>query len=47
MLRNLVLIAALGAASPAFATGLDIEVAGEANGTVHVELFDDVAPGRT
>ncbi len=46
MLRNLVLIAALGAASPALATGLDIEVAGEANGTVHVELFDDVAPGH-
>ncbi|MBL3586143.1 peptidylprolyl isomerase [Rhodovulum sulfidophilum] len=32
-------------AGPALATGLDIEIAGEgANGTVHVELMDDVAP---
>ncbi|WP_371832329.1 peptidylprolyl isomerase [Rhodalgimonas zhirmunskyi] len=46
MLRNLVLVAALGAASPALATGLDIEVAGEANGTVHIDLFEDVAPNH-
>ncbi len=32
-------------ASPAFATGLEIEIEGEgANGTVTVDLFDDVAP---
>ena len=32
-------------ASPALAAGLDVEVAGEgANGTFHIELFDDVAP---
>ncbi len=31
-------------AGPAAATGLKIEVAGEANGTVTVDLFEDVAP---
>ncbi|MGR3803897.1 peptidylprolyl isomerase [Marinibacterium profundimaris] len=36
---------ALLVAGPALATGLEIEIAGEgANGTVTVELFDDVAP---
>ncbi|GAA3873228.1 peptidylprolyl isomerase [Celeribacter arenosi] len=45
MRKSLILIAAL-AASPAFATGLDIEVEGEANGTVHIDLFEDVAPGH-
>ncbi|MBD3679617.1 MAG: peptidylprolyl isomerase [Rhodobacteraceae bacterium] len=33
-------------ASPALATGLQIEVAGEANGTITVDLFEDVAPGH-
>jgi peptidylprolyl isomerase len=33
----------LGAA-PAFATGLTIDVEGEANGTVTIDLFEDVAP---
>jgi len=43
-MRNLV-FALLMAAGPAAATGLDIEVAGPgANGTIHVDLFDDVAP---
>ena len=42
-MHKLALILSL-AASPALATGLDIEIAGEANGTVHVELFEDVAP---
>ncbi len=32
------------AASPALATGLEIEVAGEANGTVVIDLLEDVAP---
>ncbi|MFA8385272.1 MAG: peptidylprolyl isomerase [Pelagibaca sp.] len=31
-------------ASPALATGLQIEVAGEANGTVTIDLLEDVAP---
>jgi peptidylprolyl isomerase len=31
-------------ASPALATGLQIEVAGKADGTVVIDLFDDVAP---
>jgi len=31
-------------AGPAFATGLEIDVAGEANGTIKIDLFDDVAP---
>jgi len=33
-------------ASPALATGLTIEVAGEANGTITIDLFEDVAPGH-
>ena len=33
-------------ASPAFATGLEIEIEGEANGTVKIDLFEDVAPGH-
>jgi peptidylprolyl isomerase len=42
-MRNAVL-ALLLSASPALATGLEIEVAGAANGTITVDLFDDVAP---
>ncbi|MFP4273430.1 MAG: peptidylprolyl isomerase [Paracoccaceae bacterium] len=34
------------AAGPALATGLSIEVAGEANGTVTIDLLEDVAPGH-
>ncbi|PTQ68569.1 peptidylprolyl isomerase [Celeribacter persicus] len=45
MLKSLTLIAAL-ATGPAFATGLDIVVEGEANGLVHIDLFEDVAPGH-
>ena len=33
-------------AGPAMATGLQIDVAGEANGTVTIALFEDVAPGH-
>jgi cyclophilin family peptidyl-prolyl cis-trans isomerase len=33
-------------ASPALATGLQIEVAGEANGTVTIDLYEDIAPGH-
>ena len=31
-------------ASPALATGLEVEVAGDANGTIVIDLFEDVAP---
>ncbi|MGR3540741.1 MAG: peptidylprolyl isomerase [Hasllibacter sp.] len=37
------LILALSAA-PAFATGLEIDLAGQAEGTVVIDLFEDVAP---
>ncbi|RKF13011.1 peptidylprolyl isomerase [Roseovarius spongiae] len=43
-MRNLITALALLAASPAVATGLSIDIAGEANGTVTVDLFEDVAP---
>ncbi|MCL3883676.1 peptidylprolyl isomerase [Marivita sp. GX14005] len=33
-------------ASPALATGLEIDIAGEAEGTVRVDLFEDVAPAH-
>ena len=33
-------------AGPALATGLQIDVAGEANGTVSIDLFEDVAPAH-
>ena len=45
MLRNLVLALAV-TGSPALATGLEIDVAGQANGTIVIDLFEDVAPGH-
>lgn len=33
-------------AGPGFATGLEIDVAGEANGTIVIDLFEDVAPAH-
>jgi cyclophilin family peptidyl-prolyl cis-trans isomerase len=33
-------------AGPALATGLEIEIAGEANGMVKIDLFEDIAPGH-
>jgi len=33
-------------ASPALATGLQIEVSGEANGTVTIDLYEDIAPNH-
>ncbi|WP_089271503.1 peptidylprolyl isomerase [Puniceibacterium sediminis] len=33
-------------ASPALATGLQIDIAGEANGTITIDLFEDVAPNH-
>ncbi len=45
-MRKLAALLAL-VASPALATGLEIEVAGDgANGTVVIDLADDVAPGH-
>ncbi|WP_417259004.1 peptidylprolyl isomerase [Celeribacter sp.] len=46
MLRKTVALIAALAAGPAFATGLDIEIAGEANGTVHIDLAEDLAPNH-
>ncbi|SIS69932.1 peptidylprolyl isomerase [Roseivivax lentus] len=44
-MRKLVLATAILAGGPAFATGLEIDIAGEgANGTITVDLFEDVAP---
>jgi peptidylprolyl isomerase len=46
-MRNIsfALSAALGlCAGPALATGLQIEVAGEATGTVTIDLYEDIAP---
>ena len=43
-MRNLVAAALLLAATPALATGLRIEVEGEATGTVLIDLMEDVAP---
>lgn len=43
MLRNLAIIAAL-ASGPAFASGIDITVEGEANGVIKIDLLEDVAP---
>ncbi|MRU16458.1 peptidylprolyl isomerase [Roseovarius sp. A21] len=33
-------------AAPALATGLEIEVSGEANGVIKIDLLEDVAPGH-
>ncbi len=44
-MRELVLAAGLlAAAGSAAATGLEIDVAGEAEGTITIDLFEDVAP---
>ncbi len=43
MLKTTAIMFAL-AASPALAVGLDVTVSGQANGTFHINLFDDVAP---
>lgn len=45
MYKAAVLLASL-AAGPALATGIAIEVAGEANGTIKIDLLEDVAPGH-
>ncbi|KPP84567.1 MAG: peptidylprolyl isomerase [Rhodobacteraceae bacterium HLUCCO07] len=45
MLHKVLLMAAL-TASPAAATGLKIEVDGEADGVIEIDLLEDVAPGH-
>ena len=47
-MRNLIAAGVFAlAASPALATGLKVEIAGEgANGTVTIDLFEDVAPNH-
>ncbi len=45
MLRNLAFLAAL-AASPALAAGIAIDVEGEANGTITIELNEEAAPNH-
>ncbi|MEQ9260448.1 MAG: peptidylprolyl isomerase [Roseovarius sp.] len=44
MRKVLALAASLLAAAPALASGIEIEVEGEANGTVTIDLFEDLAP---
>ncbi len=39
-------LASLVLAGPALATGIEIEVAGEANGTIIIDLLEDVAPAH-
>ena len=39
-------LAALMLAGPAWATGIEIEVAGEANGTIKIDLLEEVAPAH-
>lgn len=44
-MRNALIALAL-LATPAAATGIEIQVEGEANGTVTIDLLEDVAPGH-
>ncbi|MBF9036454.1 peptidylprolyl isomerase [Rhodobacterales bacterium HKCCE2091] len=43
-MRSLLLGLCLLAAGPAFATGLEIDVDGEAKGTIVIDLFEEIAP---
>ena len=45
MYKSLIALAVL--AGPAFGAGLEIYIAGEANGTITIDLFEDVAPLHT
>ena len=45
-MRNLLAALLMTAGAPALATGLEIDIAGEANGTVKIDLFEDVAPAH-
>ena len=44
-MRSLALLGIL-AAGPVAATGIEIDVQGEANGTIAIDLFEDVAPAH-
>ena len=46
-MRKLGAAMALLLASPAFGAGLEIDISGEANGTIVIDLFEDVAPEHT
>jgi peptidylprolyl isomerase len=46
MFKSAVTALALLASAPAFATGLEITVAGEGNGVIKIDLLEDVAPGH-
>ncbi len=43
-MRNILAAVLMATAAPALATSLEIDIAGEANGTVTIDLFEDVAP---
>src|SRR5690554_5809406 len=45
-MRNLFAALLMVAAAPALATDLEIDIAGDANGTVTVELFENAAPNH-
>ena len=45
-MRNLLTALLITAGAPALATGLEIDIAGEANGTVTIDLYEDVAPAH-
>ncbi|SEK73230.1 peptidylprolyl isomerase [Roseovarius nanhaiticus] len=45
-MRNLLTALLITAGAPALATGLEIDIAGEANGTVTIDLYEDVAPNH-
>jgi peptidylprolyl isomerase len=46
-MRKLGAAMALLLASPAFGAGLEIDIVGEATGTIVIDLFEDVAPEHT
>lgn len=45
-MRNALALIAAVTAGPTLAAGLEITVAGEANGVIVIDLFEDVAPGH-
>jgi len=45
-MRNAIAAALILLAGPALATGIQIEVEGEANGTITIDLLEDVAPAH-
>ena len=45
-MRSAIFATALLAAGPALAGGIEITVEGEANGTITIDLLEDVAPGH-